>query len=348
MPTGTTSYRSGSRAAITLPADTQEIACSALRPPNTTATRTLPACPLITTDPSRATPQPPGGGADPAVAAAGSSVWEPRQVQDHAAPPGAPATTRAGDRRSHAHPLALRLAGAAVHLYTASGSVLALLIVIAALEGKVVTALWLGLATLFIDGTAGMLARRFRVKETLPWFDGARLDDIVDYLTYVFAPVVLLWTTDRLHSGAAGWVLAALPLLASSYQFCRVDAKTADHFFLGFPSYWNIVAFYVIVLDVAHTVVGVTLAVFSVLVFVPVRYVYPSRTRFLQGVTLVLTAVWLVTYGLLLLELPDPNPVVIALSVGYLVYYVGLSLYLTARGAHRRRHAAGSEAGQRA
>src|SRR3954466_12236105 len=122
MPTGTTSYRSGSRAAITLPADTQEIACSALRPPKTTATRTLPACPLITTDPSRATPQPPGGGADPAVAAAGSSVWEPRQVQDHAAPPGAPATTRAGDRRSHAHPLALRLAGAAVHLYTASGS----------------------------------------------------------------------------------------------------------------------------------------------------------------------------------------------------------------------------------
>src|SRR3954447_432685 len=93
MPTGTTSYRSGSRAAITLPADTQEIACSALRPPKTTATRTLPACPLITTDPSRATPQPPGGGADPAVAAAGFSVWEPRRGEDPAAPPGAPPTT---------------------------------------------------------------------------------------------------------------------------------------------------------------------------------------------------------------------------------------------------------------
>jgi phosphatidylcholine synthase len=243
-------------------------------------------------------------------------------------------------------PLRLRLAGAAVHLYTASGSVLALLIVVAALEGDAVTALWLGLATLIIDGTDGMLARRLRVKETIPWFDGARLDDIVDYLTYVFAPIVLLWTTDRLPDGPLGWVLAALPLLASSYQFCRVDAKTSDHFFLGFPSYWNIVAFYVIVLDVGHTVVGVTLAVFSVLVFVPVRYVYPSRTRFLQGVTLVLTAVWLVTYGLLLLELPDPNPVVIALSVGYLVYYCGLSLYLTARGAQRRRRAAGSAAVQ--
>src|SRR3954466_3201204 len=292
MPTGTTSYRSGSRAAITLPPDTQEIACSALRPPKTTPKRTLPACPLITTDPSRATPQPPGGGADPAVAAAGSSVWEPRQVQDHAAPPGAPATPRAGDRRSHAHPLALRLAGAAVHLYTASGSVLALLIVIAALEGKVVTAPWLGLATLFTEGTDGILARRFRVKETLPWFDGARLDDIVDYLTYVFAPVVLLWTTDRLPSGAAGWVLAALPLLASSYQFCRVDAKTADHFFLGFPSYWNVVAFYVIVLGIGQTPTAIILIACTILVFVPIRYIYPSRTRIFKQLNLALTALW--------------------------------------------------------
>jgi phosphatidylcholine synthase len=245
-------------------------------------------------------------------------------------------------------PLSLRLAGAAVHLYTASGSVLALLIVIAALEGNTVTALWLGLVTLFIDGTDGMLARRFRVKETIPWFDGARLDDIVDYLTYVFAPIVLLWTTGRLPDGLLGWVLAALPLLASSYQFCRTDAKTSDHFFLGFPSYWNIVVFYLIVLDFGPTLVGITLVVFSILVFVPVRYVYPSRTRFLQGVTLALTAVWLVTYALLVVQLPDPHPLVVAASLTYVVYYWGLSLYLTARGARRRRQEAGSEAAQRA
>jgi phosphatidylcholine synthase len=270
-------------------------------------------------------------------------------VRENAAPPASGAVPRSVDRASAPgpFPLRLRLAGVAVHLYTASGSVLALMIVVAALEGDAVTALWLGLATLIIDGTDGMLARRLRVKETIPWFDGARLDDIVDYLTYVFAPIVLLWTTDRLPDGLLGWVLAALPLLASSYQFCRVDAKTSDHFFLGFPSYWNIVAFYVIVLDIGHAVVGVTLAVFSVLVFVPVRYVYPSRTRFLQGVTLALTAVWLATYALLLVQLPAPHPLVVAASLGYLVYYCGLSFYLTARGAHRRRQAAASEVGQR-
>jgi phosphatidylcholine synthase len=241
----------------------------------------------------------------------------------------------------------MRLAGAAVHLYTASGSVLGLLIVLAAFEGDVEAALWLGLATLFVDGTDGMLARRFRVKETIPWFDGARLDDIVDYLTYVFAPIVLLWTTGHLPGGALGWTLAALPLLASCYQFCRVDAKTSDHFFLGFPSYWNVVAFYVIVLDVGELVTGVTIVVFAVLVFVPIRYLYPSRMRALRGLTLALSAVWAVTYAILVVQLPDPNPWVVAASLAYLVYYCGVSVWLTVRGVRARRAAVSDEGGQR-
>ncbi len=238
----------------------------------------------------------------------------------------------------------LRLAGAAVHLYTASGSVLALLVVIAALDGDAVKALWLSFAALVIDGTDGMLARRLRVSETIPWFDGARLDDIVDYLTYVFAPVVLLWMGDYLPSGPAGPVVAALPLLASSYQFCRVDAKTADHFFLGFPSYWNVVAFYVVVLDLSPATVTTLFVVCSVLVFVPVRYVYPSRTSAFRALTLVLTAAWLVAYGVLLQQVPNPHPAVIAVSLGYLVYYAALSGFLTVTSARRRREQSLEEA----
>ncbi len=233
-----------------------------------------------------------------------------------------------------------RLAGMAVHLYTASGSVLALLIVLAAFDGNVVAALWIGLVALVVDGTDGMLARSARVKETIPWFDGARLDDIVDYLTYVFAPVVLLWTTGALPEGAAGWVLAALPLLSSSYQFCRVDAKTDDHTFLGFPSYWNVVAFYVIVLDLDRGTVATILVVCSVLVFVPVRYLYPSRTQAFRTLSLVLTAVWVGTYALLLLDYPTVDPWVVALSLAYLGYYLAVSGYLTVA-ARRRRDGAG-------
>ena len=251
-------------------------------------------------------------------------MWQPRRVPD---------ATAFSPR--------LRLAGALVHLYTASGTVVGLLIVLAAIEGETLTALWLFFVALFIDGTDGMLARRFRVKETIPWFDGALLDNIVDYLTYVFAPIVLLWTTDALPDGAVGWVVAALPLLASSYQFCRVDAKLAgsgdDHFFLGFPSYWNVVAFYAIVLDASPAVVAVALVVLSVLVFVPVRYLYPSRMTTLRTTTLVFSAVWAVSYVVLLLQFPDPHPAVVAVSFAYLVYYVGLSVVLTLRGISAQR-----------
>jgi phosphatidylcholine synthase len=222
-----------------------------------------------------------------------------------------------------------RLAAWAVHAYTAVGAVLALLMVHFSYQGEVQTVLWLFLAAMFVDGTDGMVARRLRVKDRVPELDGALLDNIVDYLTYAFAPIVLLWTGDYLPNGAWGAVLAALPLLASSYQFCRVDAKTDDHFFLGFPSYWNVVAFYVVVLGLSPFTTGVILVVCSVLVFIPVKYVYPSRTKAFRTMNLLTTAIWLAAYAVLLAQMPDPNAIVVAVSLAYLLYYGVLSLYLT-------------------
>src|SRR3954452_15224393 len=229
-----------------------------------------------------------------------------------------------------------RLAGMAVHLYTASGTVLAFLMVIAAIDGDAIRALWISLVALVVDGTDGMLARRLRVKETIPSFDGARLDDIVDYISYVFAPVILLWTGEYLPGGLLGRTLAALPLLASSYQFCRVDAKTEDHFFLGFPSYWNVVAFYVVVVGLSPTTTGIILAVCSILVFIPVKCLYPSRTKAFRSMNLVTTAIWLAAYAVLLAQMPNPNTIVVAISLAYLVYYAILSLYLTFWSPRRR------------
>jgi phosphatidylcholine synthase len=227
------------------------------------------------------------------------------------------------------HRRGLAIAGLLLHVYTASGSVLAFLIVLAAIDGRIETALWIALAALVVDGTDGMIARYLRVSETIPWFDGGRLDDIVDYLTYAFAPIVLLWSGDYLPDGILGGVVAALPLLASCYQFCRTDAKTVDHFFLGFPSYWNVIAFYVVVVEIDKSWTATLLIVCSILVFIPIRYLYPSRTRFLRELNLLLTAVWFAMYAVLLVQRPDPEWWAVALSLSYLVYYAGMSLYLT-------------------
>jgi phosphatidylcholine synthase len=242
--------------------------------------------------------------------------------------------------RRLAVPAPIRLAGMGVHLYTATGTVLAFLVVVAAVNGEVVKALWISLLALIVDGTDGMLARRFRVKETIPSFDGAMLDNIVDYITYVFAPVVILWTGGYLPDGVAGNVVAALPLLASSYQFCRVDAKTDDHFFLGFPSYWNVVVFYVVLMELGPAVVSALLVVCSLLVFVPIKYLYPSRTKFFRAASISLTGLWLVLYAVLLSQSPEPNPVLLWGSLSYLLYYVGISIYLTLRAPARRAEVA--------
>ncbi len=230
-----------------------------------------------------------------------------------------------------------RLKAVAVHLYTASGAVLALLMLVAAFQGEAVKALWLMLASLLIDSTDGLLARRFRVSEALPFFDGALLDNIVDYMTYVFAPMVLLWSEGYLPEGNAGIVLAALPLLASSYQFCRVDAKTEDHYFLGFPSYFNVVAFYAIVFKPGPLALAALLVACSFLVFVPIRYVYPTRTVAFRGLSLTLTVLWLVSYAGILLEMPEPSPLLLGFSIFYLFYYFGLSFYLYSKLPNARR-----------
>ncbi len=228
-------------------------------------------------------------------------------------------------------PRRLRAAGWALHAYTASGTAIAFLALAAAVGGDEVAALWWLLLALIIDGTDGMLARRLRVKEVIPGFDGARLDDVVDYITYCFAPIFLLWYGGYLPEGHLGTLLAVLPLLASSYQFCRTDAKTEDHFFLGFPSYWNVLAFYVIVLDVPPTATAVLVVTLVVLVFVPIRYIYPSRTPTARGLNLALAGAWLVSYAVLLLQLPDPNVVVVLLSLLYVAYYGAVSVLLTLR-----------------
>ena len=237
----------------------------------------------------------------------------------------------------NADPPWFRLRAVAVHLYTASGAVLALLMLVAAFQGEAVKALWLMLASLIIDSTDGLLARRLRVSEALPFFDGAMLDNIVDYMTYVFAPMVLLWSGGYLPEGNAGVVFAALPLLASSYQFCRVDAKTDDHFFLGFPSYFNVVAFYAIVFEPNAGTLATVLVACSLLVFVPIRYVYPTRTLAFRGLSLALTALWLMSYAAILLQMPEPDPLLLTFSILYLFYYFGLSLYLSSKMLEERR-----------
>lgn len=229
-----------------------------------------------------------------------------------------------------------RLTAGAVHAYTAAGSVLALVLVHLAYQGQVEAFLWVLLAAMLVDGTDGTLARRFRVKEVMPEFDGSLLDNIVDYMTYVLAPMTLLWANGYVPSGVWGGVITSVPMLASCLQFCRTDAKPTvggEHYFLGFPSYWNVVAFYVVAMDLGPTSVTIILAVCAIGVFVPIRYIYPSRTESFQQLTLALSGLWLVAYVVVVALLPDPPQLLVIASLGYIAYHLAASIWLTMKRA---------------
>jgi phosphatidylcholine synthase len=189
--------------------------------------------------------------------------------------------------------------------------------------------LWMIAATI-IDATDGWLARLARVRERTPGFDGARLDDIVDYLTFVFVPVLLIVEMDLLPSLAELPVASAV-LLASAYGFGRTDAKTVDHFFTGFPSYWNVVALYFVALGTPPAANALILVAFAAMVFVRIGYVYPSRTPVLRLTTVALGLVWGVMVLMIVWQLPSPSRPLVLASFLFPVYYFGLSFYLHAR-----------------
>lgn len=214
------------------------------------------------------------------------------------------------------------------HFFTATGAVWGLMSIIAITNGAWKTAfVWMALAV-FVDSFDGLLARRARVKDVLPNFDGALLDNMIDFLNYVVVPAFFLYEADILPMG--GKMLgAAMIMIASSYQFCQADAKTDDHFFKGFPSYWNIMVFYLFMLELSPWTNLAITALLSILVFVPVKYVYPSRTVYYQKLTMALGLVWGVLGLTVLITYPDHNLLYLWLSLFYVVYYLGLSLFVT-------------------
>jgi len=220
-----------------------------------------------------------------------------------------------------------------VHLFTALGAVAALVALVAIDAGDFRSAAMWMLAALVIDSADGTMARAVGVREVLPGFDGRRLDDIIDFLNYVLVPALFMVAAGSLPH----WSVAAIPVLASCYGFSQVAAKTADHFFLGFPSYWNFVALYAWGLGVSPAVGTLAVVAFSIMVFVPLKYAYPSmlppRQRWLNAAIGVL---WAAVFAACLLA---PERVahlhLLELSLAYPVYYFVLSWWLVRRSEAR-------------
>ncbi len=179
----------------------------------------------------------------------------------------------------------MRWIAASVHLFTALGAVCALFATLAIFDKAPERMFfWLGIA-LIIDGIDGTFARAARVKERLPRFSGEILDLVVDYVTYVFVPVLALLAWRHLE-GTLGHVLAVGILLSSLYHFADTLSKNAENCFVGFPAVWNIVAFLVFALALPPLAVVAIIALAIAGTFVPMPWVHPLRVEAWRPVTI--------------------------------------------------------------
>ncbi len=231
-----------------------------------------------------------------------------------------------------------------VHFYTALGLVaaagMAVLIVRSGAESFAWAFVLMLVATL-IDATDGPLARLVRVREVLPGFDGRRLDDLIDFLTYTCMPLLLIWRAELVPPGRE-WCLL-FPLLASAYGFSQVSAKTDDGYFLGFPSYWNLVAFYLYVLRLPGEVAVAVLLSLATLTFVPIGYLNPNQRGAIQRWSWLAAVAWvgLLIWVLVRLLVGDPNDAttwwLTLASLFFPAYYFLISWTLVARRWRARR-----------
>jgi phosphatidylcholine synthase len=222
-----------------------------------------------------------------------------------------------------------------VHIFTGSAAFIGLWSLLKIHQHQYTQALWLMAITVVIDAIDGTFARLVHVKSVLPKIDGALLDNIVDYLNYVITPCFFLLVKPDMLPGRYALLITVAITLTSAYQFCQADAKTPDHFFKGFPCYWNITVFYMYIFNTSMEANAIILSLFSILIFVPIKYVYPSRldyltkSRYLKQLMHSFSLIYGISSALILWHYPTIDPIWLGLSFGYIMMYLFLSFYRT-------------------
>jgi phosphatidylcholine synthase len=216
-----------------------------------------------------------------------------------------------------------------VHLFTATGAVWGFLTLLAIWDGDYRLAIVYVVVAMFVDGFDGMLARLFDVNTYAAWIDGGLLDNIIDYLNYVVVASLLLLKVPNLMPQGFEMAAAISIMLTSGFQFSQTDAKTDNksYFFKGFPSVWNFLVLYMMMLKLNPWINFAALVICNILVFVPIKFLYPSRNNRFRRFTLAFTYI----YGALgvwgLLQYPDIPAWVAPASSVYVVYYALMSFF---------------------
>jgi len=185
----------------------------------------------------------------------------------------------------------IRIKALSVHLLTATGAVLSMFAMLAAVEENwSLMFLWLVVA-LIVDGIDGPLARRYDVTTNWPNYDGVLMDLIVDYLTYVFIPAYALFKSGLL-TGWTGWLAIIAIVYGSVIYFADTRMKTKDKSFAGFPACWNMVVLVLFAIEPAPMVILLIVVGLTLTMFTNLKFIHPVRTERWRSVSLPVALAW--------------------------------------------------------
>lgn len=181
-----------------------------------------------------------------------------------------------------------------VHVFTASGVVFGFLALLSAINNNFPACIfWLALA-LVVDGFDGTLARRYKVDVFTPNIDGAVLDNIIDFFTYVIVPVFMIYNFNFL-SNTFALPISFLILLVSCFTFINKDLKTEDYYFTGFPALWNMLVLYLYILESSQLTNLITIIFLCIMTFIPMKFVHPLRVVHLRKTSIMMVLLWCIT-----------------------------------------------------
>ena len=239
-----------------------------------------------------------------------------------------------------------------VHLFTASGAVFSVLALTSSAQAYAAKLLgnqldyihYLKCSFLYvviailIDAADGTMARCVDIKKLAP-LDGSLMDNIIDFTNYAVIPAVWVYITDVVPDGFKTLSLILI-MFASCYQFCQIDAKTKDHFFKGFPSYWNLAIYYLIYFQFSGTTNFIIIVLLMILTFVPIKYIYPSRMNYLSrrksiiSLMFIYTLVWGAATIASAIIWSVSNAILTWTIVSYILVYFLFSIYRTLKPLH--------------
>ncbi|APC91052.1 MULTISPECIES: CDP-alcohol phosphatidyltransferase family protein [Francisella] len=238
-----------------------------------------------------------------------------------------------------------------VHLFTSLGAVFGILAIIFSIEAAktivlgqtelhhyyIKLSMFSIIMAIFIDSIDGSLARLVDIKKLAP-LDGALLDNIIDFTTYSIVPCIWVYVSAVVSQQ---WLIPVILMItiSSSYQFCQLNAKTSDHFFVGFPSYWNVIIMYMLCFQSSQLINEITIIILSIFSFIPIKYIYLSRTehisksKFVKIFTFIFTMLAATATFLAVLIYPIKTPttlitIIVVFSIFYIIFSLKLNIKL--------------------